>query len=379
MRVEEVDPPKILVIDEEEAAREACRRILAHQGMVVSAAATPREGLDLLVRDPHDLVLVDLRLSGMDGIELVRRIQDIDPGIVTVVITGLASVQAAVAVIKEGAYDYLPKPFTPDELIIVVRRGLEKRRLDLESKALREEKEAMERNFVTMVTHQLRSPLAAILQYFEVLLGGIGGELTESQHEMLSRAKERLESLMNLINDWLDMSRLNEGEIARRLRPTRIEECVDAALKGLEWAAREKGVALELDIPEDLPWVRADRDLLREVVSNLVSNAIKYNRPDGRVIIRARTDGEALRLEVEDTGIGMDESEISFIFDQFYRARDREVRSQEGTGLGLAIAKKIIRGHGGAIEVKSRKGEGSVFTVVLNPSDPPAGDPKDPR
>lgn len=365
-RVPTVDPPKVLVIDDEEIARVSCRRVLAREGISVSLASSGREGLEILMREPHDLVLVDLKMAEMDGVEVVRRIHAFDPTIVTVIITGYATIESAVAVMKEGAYDYLPKPFTPDELLIVVRRGLEKRRLDLESRALREEKEAMERNFVTMVTHQLRSPLAAILQYFEVLLAGIGGELSESQREMLQRAKDRLESLMALINDWLDMSRLNEGDIVNRLRPVDLKQCLDEALKGLEWSARQKNVSLLVDIPQDLPRIQADPDTFREVLSNLVSNAVKYNRTGGRVTIRARAQNGSVRVEVEDTGLGIDEKEIPFIFEQFYRARDREVRAQEGTGLGLAIARKIVRAHGGTMEVKSRKGEGSTFAVIVH-------------
>ncbi|SMC25264.1 His Kinase A (phospho-acceptor) domain-containing protein [Desulfacinum hydrothermale DSM 13146] len=361
-----MDPPKVLVIDDEEIARVSCRRVLAREGMTVGLASSGREGLELLMREPHDLVLVDFKMADMDGVEVVRRIHAYDPSIVTVIITGYATVEGAVAAMKEGAYDYLPKPFTPDELLIAVRRGLEKRRLDLESRALREEKEAMERNFVTMVTHQLRSPLAAILQYFEVLLAGIGGDLSESQREMLQRAKDRLESLMALINDWLDMSRLSEENIVSRLQAVDLRACLDEALKGLEWAARQKNVSLHVEIPQDLPRIHADPDTFREVLSNLISNAIKYNRVGGRVTIRARGQNGSVQVEVEDTGVGIDEREVPFVFEQFYRAKDREVREQEGTGLGLAIVRKIVRAHGGTIQVVSRKGEGSIFRVVVH-------------
>ncbi|ROQ93480.1 ATP-binding response regulator [Desulfosoma caldarium] len=361
-----MDVPKILVIDDEENARVSCRRVLAREGMQVSLASSGREGLEKLLNEPCDLVLVDLKMPEMDGVEVVRRIRELDPSIVTVLITGHATIESAVAAVKEGAYDYLPKPFTPEELLIVVRRGLEKRRLDLESRALREEKEAMERNFVTMVTHQLRSPLAAILQYFEVLLEGIGGDLDHAQREMLDRAKERLESLMQLINDWLDMSRLSEGDIVKRLQPTNLAPCVDAALKGLEWAAQEKKITFQVDLPADLPPVLADTDSLREALSNLVANAINYNRPGGSVTIRAHSQGSCVLVEVEDTGVGIDAKEIPFIFNQFYRGKDREIRAQQGTGLGLTIAQKVVRAHGGTLTVDSEKGRGSVFAFPLN-------------
>jgi len=361
-----VDPPKVLVIDDEEIARISCQRVLKREGIEVTLAGSGREGLDILMRERHDLVLVDLKMPEMEGVEVARRIRDYDPNIVTIIITGYATIESAVAVMKEGAYDYLPKPFTPDELIIVVRRGLEKRRLDQESRALREEKEAMERNFITMVTHQLRSPLAAIYQYIEVLLSDIGGERSGMQQEMLERIRERLNGLLELINDWLDLSRIQAGEIVHRLQSVPMSQCVDAALAGLELAAQEKQVKIITNIPSDLPLVQVDPDTFREVLSNLIANAIKYNRPQGEVYIRALEDGDRVVVEVEDTGLGVDDKEIPFIFDQFYRSKAKEIREQQGTGVGLAIVQKIVRAHGGKIEVRSERGKGSTFSVYLN-------------
>ncbi len=361
-----MESPKVLVIDDEEIARVSCQRVLKREGVQVTLASSGREGLDLLLREPHDLVLVDLKMPEMDGVEVARRIRDYDKDIVVIIITGYATIESAVTVMKEGAYDYLPKPFTPDELLIVVRRGLEKRRLDQESRALREEKEALERNFVTMITHQLRSPLAAIFQYLEVLLSDIGGELTEMQREMLERARTRLDGLLQLINDWLDMSRIQAGTILHRLQALPLAECVDAALTGLELAAQEKQVTVQTQLPADLPLVQTDRDTFREALSNVIANAIKYNQTGGSVRISAHSEGEWVVLEVEDTGPGIDEKEIPFIFDQFYRSKAEAIRQQQGTGLGLAIAQKIVRAHGGKITARSEIGRGTTFSIYLN-------------
>jgi two-component system sensor histidine kinase/response regulator len=368
-----LEQSKVLVIDDEEIARISCRRILERKGIKTALAASGREGLDILMRDPPDLVLVDLKMPEMDGVEVARRIRDYDPGIVTIVITGYATIENAVAVMKEGAYDYLPKPFTPDELLIVVKRGLEKRRLDLESVALREEKAAIERNFVTMVTHQLRSPLSAIYQYVEVLLGGLGGELGESQKEILGRVRERLEGLLNLIGDWLDMSRIHSGEILNRLQPLPVSACVREALACFDVMAEERGITITTDIPPGCPEIHADPLTFRELLSNLISNAIKYNRDDGSICIRAREEQGWVVLEIEDTGLGLEEVEIPFIFEQFYRGKAPEVRKQLGTGLGLSIVQRILKGHGGKIEVKSAPGKGSTFLVFLNPAPAAAG------
>lgn len=361
-----MDPPKVLVIDDEEIARISCQRVLKREGIHVTLAGGGREGLDLLMREPHDLVLVDLKMPEMDGVEVARRIRSFDPNIVTIIITGYATIESAVAVMKEGAYDYLPKPFTPDELLIVVRRGLEKRRLDQESRALREEKAAMERNFITMVTHQLRSPLAAISQYFEVLLSDISGTLNDMQREMLERARERLQSLLQLINDWLDLSRIQAGEIHHRLQAVELSFCLDSALAGLELAAQKKQVSILRDIPPDLPRVQVDPDTFREVLSNLISNGIKYNYPGGKVRVGASERDGWVVIEVEDTGPGIDEKEIPFLFEQFFRSKSKVIREQEGTGIGLSIVEKIVKAHGGKVEVRSQLGKGSTFLVYIN-------------
>ncbi|MHC1728098.1 MAG: sensor histidine kinase [Syntrophobacteraceae bacterium] len=361
-----MDNSRVLVIDDEEIARISCRRVLESRKINVTLASGGREGLEYLLREPFDLILVDLKMPGMDGVEVVSRIKSFDPSIITILITGYATIESAVAVMKEGAYDYLPKPFTPDELLIVVQRGLEKRRLDLESTALREEKAAMERNFVTMVTHQLRSPIASISQYAEVLLGGMAGDLSAGQAEILERVRVRLDGLLQLINDWLDMSRIQSGEILSRLEPVSVAHCVEEVVAGFELAAREKGIVFETEIPPGFPPISVDPATFRELLNNLVSNAIKYNREAGTIRIRAGEKNGWTVLDVEDTGLGMEDVELPFVFEQFYRGKSPEVRLQQGTGLGLTIAQRIAKAHGGKIEVRSTPGEGTTFSVYIS-------------
>ncbi len=357
---------RVLVIDDEEIARISCRRVLEAKGITVTLAGGGREGIEYLMRNPVDLVLVDLKMPGMDGVEVARRVRDFNSSIVTIIITGYATIESAVEVMKEGAYDYLPKPFTPDELLIVVERGLQKRRLEVESTALREEKAAMERNFVTMVTHQLRSPLSAISQYADVLLGGMGGELNETQREMLERIRYRLEGLLSLINDWLDMSRIQSGEILSRLQKVSLPCCVNDAVEGFELAAREKNIQCVVEIPPGFPEVQVDPFTFRELLNNLIANAIKYNREGGSITIRAHEQKGWAVLEVEDTGIGIEEKEIPFVFEQFYRGKAKEVRRETGTGLGLSIVQRIVKAHGGKVEVRSSPGKGTTFLIYVN-------------
>jgi signal transduction histidine kinase len=183
---------------------------------------------------------------------------------------------------------------------------------------------------------------------------------------MLERARERLEGLLQLINDWLDMSRVQAGEISHRLQSVALASCVDAALAGLEWSAREKNITISAVVPDDLPRVEVDPDSFREVLSNLISNGIKYNRAKGCVWIRAFRQEGWVVVEVEDNGFGIEEKEIPFLFEQFFRSKSREVREQQGTGLGLAIVEKIVRAHGGKMQVRSELGKGTTFSVFIN-------------
>ncbi|MBM3297146.1 MAG: response regulator, partial [Candidatus Aminicenantes bacterium] len=199
----------LLIIDDEESMRDSCSQILLKDGYRPEKAENGEVGLRKIGELGPQLVLVDLKMPGLSGFDVLERGLRLDPELVFVVITGYATVDSAVEAMKKGAYDFLPKPFTPEELRIIIRRGLEHRRLRQEAEALRREKKLMEENFITLVSHQLRSPLVAIQQYFEVLLAGLVAPLEEGVKDMLGRAAERTTALLQLINDWLDLSRLS--------------------------------------------------------------------------------------------------------------------------------------------------------------------------
>jgi len=357
--------PVILIIDDEESIRDSCSQIILKDGLLAETAEDGSEGLQKAEEVKPDLVLIDIKMPGISGMDVLDKIRKIDSHIIPVVITGYASIESAVEAMKKGAYDYLPKPFSPDELRIIIRRGLERRRLLLETESLRHEKRLMEENFITMVSHQLRSPLVAVQQYFEVLLAGMAGDVEEKQKKMILRARERLESLLNLINDWLDMAKMNKGLIAHRLKPLSMRDILERLVEFMRPVASENRISLELNHVADDPFVRGDEETLEQVFSNLISNAIKYNRPEGMVRISIDENDDFVSIKVHDTGIGIAKEHLPLIFDQFYCVDRREDQKTKGTGLGLSIAKKIVEAHSGTIQVDSEPGEGSTFTVLL--------------
>jgi len=182
----------VLVIDDEESMRDSCCLILAKEGFETDSAENGESGLAKLQETQPDFVLIDLKMPGIGGLEVLDQVKKINRDIIPIVITGYATVGSAVEAMKRGAYDFLPKPFTPEELRLIVRRGIERKRLQQEAESLRREKTLIEENFITMVSHQLRSPLVAVAQYFEVILGGHVGGISSRQRDMIEKANVKL-------------------------------------------------------------------------------------------------------------------------------------------------------------------------------------------
>ena len=356
---------KILVIDDEHIMRESCETILLDQGYEVELAENGIVGLRLLQSILPDLILVDLKMPGMDGMELLEKIHAFDSSMVTIVITGYATIESAVKAMKRGAYDFLPKPFTPDELRIILRRGLEKRWLSLQLEMQQKEKETLRENFIALVMHELRTPLVSIQQYYEVLHGDIAGELTTDQKEILDRFGERIGGLMDLITRWLDFYRMESEKIKEKFKSVNLVTVLNHAAGQLKSLAEEKGITLRLEMPTVLPEISGDEGTLEEVFSNLVTNGIKFNHKGGSVKISVQEKGSHVIVQVSDTGIGISEENLPYIFDAFFRVKCKETLHASGNGLGLAIVKKIVEAHSGTIKVESRIGEGTQFTVAL--------------
>jgi signal transduction histidine kinase len=357
--------PIVLVIDDEEAMRDSCSLILIKGGFTAVTAENGQVGLEKIKELKPEIALIDLKMPGISGFEVLEKTKEIDPQLIPIVITGYATVDSAVEAMKKGAYDFLPKPFTPEELRLIIGRALERRRLAIEAETLRREKKLMEDNFITMVTHQLRSPLVAIQQYFEVILAGLAGKVDKTQQEMILRARERLDSLLRLINDWLDLARIDRGRIVDKLKPVALDGLLGKQVDFLRPLAEEYGVNLELEPTKKPASVLGDEQMLEQVFSNLITNAIKYNKPKGSVTISLNHDDSFIVVKVKDTGIGIAREHLPLIFDQFYRVSRREDQKIKGTGLGLSIAKKIVEAHSGSIEVESELGQGSTFSVRL--------------
>jgi two-component system phosphate regulon sensor histidine kinase PhoR len=227
------------------------------------------------------------------------------------------------------------------------------------------ELDEMKNDFVRMVSHELRSPLSAIKQQHAVILDGLAGELTEKQRELLTRAHAKIQGLLDLINDLLDVAKMEAGYGQLEQVPLDLREILAELVDLLQARASSQKITLQVEMPEGLPLIRADRRSMEEVFTNLVSNAINYSPDGGEVRIAAISHGDYLEVLVKDQGIGIEAEEVPKIFDKFYRVKSPKTRQVIGTGLGLALVKGLIEAHRGTVDVDSEVGAGTTFRVKL--------------
>jgi two-component system sensor histidine kinase/response regulator len=361
-------PPEkslVIVIDDDEIMRLSCEQILGKTGYRVESFANGHDGIRRLQEVRPPLLIVDIKMPELDGFEVINIVRKLDPDLSIVVITGYATVETAVDAMKAGAYDFLPKPFTPGELRAIIDRGFERWRLIKETHRLRHEKEEAERRFVTLVSHQLKAPLVATKQYLDVLLFSMQAELPERAADWITRSQLRLGEMLTLIEDWLALAKIERGCYCDGTTSTRLGSIIEDIVRDQRQLPAAAAITIDLAIPPDLPPVRGDRVSISMVVSNLLGNAIKYNRPGGSVSIRASAGDKGVTLEVSDTGIGIPKEYLPHLFQEFYRVKTKETQDIPGTGLGLVICNRIVTELGGSIEVKSEEGQGTTMIIRL--------------
>jgi two-component system sensor histidine kinase/response regulator len=365
---------RILLIDDEAIVLDSCLAILEGSGHDVSFASSGAQGLDIArVRRP-DLVFVDLKMPGMSGMEVLEALRSLDPTIVCIVFTGFATIAAAVEAMQHGAYDFLAKPFTPDEFRSMVRRGLTQRDLLVERAALLREREALRENFAAIVSHELRSPLAAVQQNLYVTIAELEGVISEDQRRRLERMSSRIGDLLALVNRWLRGFSVDVAPLRDSFRPVDISGPVATAVESAQAEAVRKAVEIVTGVDPGAI-VLGDAGALTEAVLNVIGNAVKYSREGGKVVVSAvRRDGK-VAISVTDSGVGIPESDLPWIFDAFYRGR-AGASGVGGAGIGLALTRRIVEAHGGRITATSDPGRGSVFVIELPALEAPVPGPE---
>lgn len=492
--MENKDAKKILVIDDERDIRDGCARILSRLGHGVITARDGQIGLEKLEREDVCIVICDIKMPGIDGIEVLSRVKDLYPSIIVIMITGFSTVENAIEAMKTGAYDFISKPFTPDQLRIVVKRALDNILLTEEAEELRLERERnladlqteqsrirtiietlpngvlvtnmagqvvlmnpvsqdylakshsscvgrniesciedqglcdyirevstctlepgeemhtyelvlpeqryilargkpvlgedgqcmgavvelsditalkvfdrLKSEFVAKVSHELRSPLSIIHEQLAMVIKGSQGDQDDKSQYILGRAKEKTQSLISLIGDLLDISKIEAGSAEQETVSVQLEELIEKIIEFVHSQAQAKDQSIEFNLPQEkLPPVIADPIALESIFGNLITNAIKYTPDKGTISVTldARDSGD-IRVRIKDTGFGIEKRHLDKIFEKFYRIKDDNTRFINGTGLGLPIVKSLVESMAGQISVESEPQKGSEFTVIL--------------
>ena len=374
---------RVLVVDDEEGMRRGVVRALANftallpdldkeLSFATEAAESAEEGLERVRERAPDVLLLDHQLPGMSGLDLLDRLEPLAPDSVTIMITAFASIETAIAATKRGAYDLLPKPFTPEDLKAALRKACRHLVLQREARRLAAERRQIRFQFISVLAHELKSPLAAIEGYLNILEGRALGPDVSAYEEAISRSLLRLDGARKLIFDLLDLTRIESGQKRRELAEVDLVEVARTAIESVQQAAAQRGIGVTLLAPPAL-CLRADRGELEIILNNLVSNAVKYNRDQGAVSVRIEErDAATLVLSVQDTGIGMTQEEAARLFGEFVRIKNAKTRSIPGSGMGLSIVKRLAELYGGSVTVSTVPDAGTTFTVVL-PRTTPAG------
>lgn len=358
------DRSKILIIDDEEVVRDSCSQILAGGAYQIETASDGTHGLEFAESFHPDLVFVDLKMPGLSGMDVLEKIHAMDATIVTVVITGFATVSSAVDAMKHGAYDFLPKPFTPDEFRLITRRGIERRKLVLEAIALRREKELLREQFASIVSHELKAPLSAVQQNLFALEFELSENLNDNQKEKLERIKVRINDLLKIINSWLRVISVDIGKLKEHFSLVSVTTPVTKALGNVEALAARKNIEIVASIGESTHSIEADSLSLSEAFVNILSNAIKYSHDGNKVFVQTEEKDGNIEISIKDTGIGISREDLPHVFDGFYRGKSGQSMAA-GHGIGLAVSRQIVEAHNGSIAVESESGKGTTFVVRL--------------
>jgi len=356
--------PRILVIDDEAGLRQMLTYSLGLRGYEVITAANGEEGVEQAKKTPFDVVVSDLTMPKMGGLDALALLKDTDPKLEVIIATGYATIESAIQCMKRGAYDYIMKPFQIEDLCRLVERALEKRRLNKRVDKL-QELNRLKSEFLANMSHELRTPMNAIIGYTSLILDGVYGQIPDKAQQALGRVGTNAKNLLELINNILDLSKLTAGRMPVYIENCNLFELAKEVTEILNVLASGKNLKLDFEAAEELS-IPTDKTKLKQVLINLVGNGIKFTREGGVSIkIKRQENAPSVQILVRDTGIGMKTEDMVSLFEEFKQLDASSTREFGGTGLGLCISKKIVELLGGSIKVDSALNVGSAFTITL--------------
>lgn len=366
---------RVLVVDDEPGIRSGVIRILKNYtigfpfleedfSFDISEAETGERALEIIKNDGADIVLLDNKLPGIQGIQVLEKISKMRVDTAVMMITSYASLDIAVKATNFGAYNFVPKPFTPAELKSSIENISKHLFLKRMTRQMKEEGKQIRFQFLSVLSHELKSPLNAIEGYLKIMEEKQVGDNISDYMSMIDRSLVRIKGMRNLIIDMLDLTKLESGKKNRHLKKVDLHYLAKMAIDTIKPMAIQQNINILAEIDEDLI-ITADQDEIEIIFNNLLSNAVKYNRENGEVLFRVKKISTGVEIVVKDSGIGIDDKDLPMLFAEFSRIKTNETRNISGSGLGLSITKKMIELYSGSIKVESKPGIGTTFTVLL--------------
>lgn len=355
---------KILIVDDEEHFRMLVKDFLMGEKFnIVDEAASGDEALDILMLNDYDIILLDIRMEGIDGIETLKQIRRIAPSTDVIMITGYADIPSAVECIKHGAREFLEKPVRMELLIEKINKILKSRE---EEKHLRE----IQIDFPTLVMHKLQLPLSTAKSAITLLNKGLENIVTEKQKELLEHIDQTLWKIDATINDLIDLAKLESGNAQLEKLPVNMDELVPAICAKRENELKTKNINLVFLIDKKVPTIEADPEKLEKIILNILDNAIRYSSPNSSIKVSTTTihkevEGNLIpyiEVSISDNGVGISPDILTYIFNKIKPDFSDKERS---TGLGLALCKLIVEAHNGFITAESQVGQGTTIRFAL--------------
>lgn len=375
--------PEVLVVDDEPAVVSLLIACLTRAGYSATGVGSPSEAMELLRTRRFDLVLCDLRMPEMSGLEMIAKARMDVPDLAVIVITGVLEVDTGIRAMRMGAYDYVVKPFSPGDVVLRVSSALETRRSVMQARRSQESlRDAYSRlqqmaevkdSLVHMLVHDLKAPLGSAMGYLEMVQRKVGSSFPERQLRYLEHAYGSCRDVLRMATTILDVTRFERGALELNRTVIDLPGILQEAKTETEGLIAGSGGRVAVSCHPGATHARADAEIVRRVLSNLLSNAVKHTPPGTNVSVTAEPDGEgSVIVSVVDQGRGIPVEHQGRIFEKFHQLDPGSASA--GAGLGLAFCKMAVEAHGGRIWVESAPGRGSAFRFSL-PQAGPTGAP----
>lgn len=360
----------VLLVDDDDVLRQLYITYLSKRGYTVKAASRAHQALDMIANDLPGLVLLDIMMPGMNGLEALRKIREkyASVELPVILLTALGGNAQVMEGLEYGATDYLIKPVELSELAARVRLHLNtKEILDEKRDGIERLQEAdqIKDKFIQITAHDLKSPLTTIgfgLQIMEEALPALTRVLPEFAR-IHARMTEASETMQEIVSDYLDLQIIQSGRLELELQQVSLNAVAESVVRQLDDYAQSKKIAIQTEFDPRLPSLRADHNRLKQIANNLVNNAVKYSPSYTAVLIRTCLSDGGIRLEVVDSGPGILQEEVPLLFQEFSRLSNRPTGGEKSSGVGLAITKYLVEAHDGQIFVDTEPGQGSTFAV----------------